>query len=179
MVNIISMIKNVLMIKGLHSLLTDEQQHNIKIPFKKIGGIFNGKQPKEKKVKKALKKNKYNLLLTIPADKLKKGLAIDDEIDKSDVHKLLQFTKYAYCFVEDNAKGQTIIDNLKLSDEIIDISSSRNIFVQIKLEAFSGIENESFSVQIQGKIPDDTVAKVIQIKILQDARSAENFFELM
>jgi len=37
----------------------------------------------------------------------------------------------------------------------------------------------SYADLVKGKIPDDTVAKVIQIKILQDARSAENFFELM
>jgi len=136
---------------------------------------------KEKVEKTQLIKNKYNLLLVIPADKLISGITTSKHINKDEISKLLQYTKYAYCFEVDNKDGRVIVDKLILSDEKIDNTTdkNRNIFIHIILEAYSGIEEDKFRVYIEEKIPTDTIAEVKAIKILKKARSARDFYEIL
>lgn len=123
----------------------------------------------------------YQLLLVIEANRLEQSLKEDTYISKSEAEKIISNAMFAYCFAENDADGQTVLEAVDCLDEDKDINyeSEDKVFLQISLSAKSEIaEGKRDKLGIREAMNPNQRVEIKTPRKLKTTRSIKAFYSI-
>jgi hypothetical protein len=122
----------------------------------------------------------YVLLLIIEANRLDKNLKLGS-FSKAEAEKLISNAMFAYCFAENDADGQTVLEAVDCLDEDKDINyeSEDKVFLQISLSAKPEIaEGKRDKLGIREAMNPNQRVEIKTPRKLKTTRSIKAFYSI-
>jgi hypothetical protein len=122
----------------------------------------------------------HHLLLIVPAKRLPNELTEKEPIDNEQVKKIITNAVEAYCYSENDSKGNQIKLDVKYSNtDTIDYATDIMVYVHLKLHAEPSITIKPISrLSLREKISFDSIIIVEQFGKLQSSDSTLDFYEI-
>ncbi|MDD2724459.1 MAG: hypothetical protein PHH59_10620 [Methylovulum sp.] len=122
----------------------------------------------------------YVLLLIIEANRLDKNLKLGS-FSKEEAEKLISNAMFAYCFAENDADGQMVLEAVELSkDEDINYESEDKVFLQLSLSAKPKIaEGKPDKLGIREAMNPNQRVEIKMLKKLLKTRSITAFHSVV
>ena len=122
----------------------------------------------------------HHLLLIVPAKRLPNQLTEKSSVYDEQVKKIITNAVEAYCYSENDSKGNQIKLDVKYSNtDTIDYATDIMVYVHLKLHAKPSITIKPISrLSLREKISFDSTIIVEQFGKLQSSDSTLDFYEI-